>query len=320
MKIGDPTYRGTEVHLPVEVLSLITVHLATSNNAETQSLHAPAITFSVAALAPLSKCPNLRLLDLSGDQYSIQLSELLNSIRGLEHLTSLGLPKNILCDHGSFPPVLHWPPNLERLRAPGTICSLPQSWDTLFRSWPRALKDVQFPDGDFLQDCPFARFEDCREKATFIERLVIGFTPRHPARPVMTGTLFDILHVFSCLKEVTVPDILARNALLGRYNPAIEEVACNHSTLEILVVTSHAAGQLPFGFQVDVQPQAELCLTTLPRLLKLPKLRRLVISGSFVSRDTEEKENVLKMLSDILERRANPELRGSSGIFVLEDL
>jgi hypothetical protein len=36
MKIGDPTYRGAEVRLPVEVITMITAHIASCNSFDSQ--------------------------------------------------------------------------------------------------------------------------------------------------------------------------------------------------------------------------------------------------------------------------------------------
>ncbi len=256
---------------------------------------------------------------MSGDRYSITLGELLGSIRDLESLTSLGLPKDILSDKDRpVPSKLHWPENLTRLHASGAICSHPQTWDVLFRSWPVTLTNVMFPDCDYGNYPPFARLGECQEIASFVQRLEIGSLTREMVRPAI-GTLFDILFVFPRLKHVTIPDDLARNTLTGAYRPNIEEAARGHFSLETLVIHGDTFPRPSWTFPWDDRPQDEVCAITLARLSKVPKLRRLEIRGSFIEGDMEAKEQTLKVLSEILEKRASAELRASSGIFLLDD-
>lgn len=256
---------------------------------------------------------------MSGDRYSISLGELLDSIRHLGNLTSLGLPKDILSDKDRPLPVKsQWPQNLIRLHAPGAICSQPQAWDLLFRRWPPTLTNVKFPDCDYGNYPPFARLGECQETANFVQRLEIGSLTREMVRPAI-GTLFDILFVFPSLKQITIPNDLARNTLTGAYRPSIEEAARRHLFLETLIINGDAFPRSSWTFPWDEPPHDQVCAITLARLSKLPKLRRLEIHGPFIEGDLEEKERTLKVLSEILEKRASNELRASSGIFLLED-
>ncbi|KIW71480.1 hypothetical protein PV04_03640 [Phialophora macrospora] len=401
MKIGDPTYRGAEVRLPVEVIAMITAHIASYNELDSQkslwacclvskswyaasvshlyyrprlsprnfdlfarticpphkarrarvgiedmirhldmreiayessnsltsrlinrtksslqSFLPPAVTFSVASLAPLSKCQNLALLDMSGDRYAFTLKELLGSIGGLEHLKSLALPKDMLCEKGqALTGNLQWPENLMLLHAPGAICSWPRSWDTLFRSWPVNLTTVRFPDCDNAHNSPFGRLEDCQQTADFVQCLEIHSPPRHAPRP-MNGTLYDILRVFPRLRTVTIPDDIATNTVLGRSGQQAAVEASRHLSLEILTV--NVTVQPSWALHSSAQLEIALPLFELDMLIKPPRLRRLEIYGSFLAIRSEEKERYVNEISELLRGRAKPDQRDSSGIFLLK--
>ncbi|KAL1971056.1 hypothetical protein VTN77DRAFT_7 [Rasamsonia byssochlamydoides] len=79
---------------------------------------APAASFSINCLASLSKCGNLRYLDLSLVNESIPFTSLKKAISHLQKLVTLRLPRStILTD----PERLQWPPKLQRLQVGGTF-------------------------------------------------------------------------------------------------------------------------------------------------------------------------------------------------------
>ncbi|MCJ1428048.1 hypothetical protein MMC29_005955 [Sticta canariensis] len=83
---------------------------------------APKASFAVNSFAALSKCTNLRRLDLSFIDYTLDLYSLLNSIKNLDKLEYLNYPlsctpKNIKI--GEHPP--SWPMNLRELHIPGNL-------------------------------------------------------------------------------------------------------------------------------------------------------------------------------------------------------
>ncbi|OCT54853.1 F-box domain protein [Cladophialophora carrionii] len=294
----------------------LTSRLINRTKSSLQSFHPPAVTFSVASLAPLSKCVNLALLDMSGDRYSFTLKELLGSIGGLEHLKSLALPKDMLCEKGqAVTGDLQWPENLTLLHAPGAICSWPRSWDTLFRTWPASLTTLRFPDCDNAHESPFSRLEICQKTANFVQHLEIHSPPRHTPRP-MAGTLYDILRVFPRLRTVTIPDDMAANTVLGLYGREAAVAAPRHLSLEALTI--NVTVQPSWTFQSSDQLRVELHLSGLDMLFKPPWLRKLEIRGSFLDLNSEEKQTRLKELSERLRERAKPDQRESSGIFLMK--
>lgn len=77
---------------------------------------------SVNSFAALSKCTNLRRLDLSFIDYSLDLYSLLNSIKNLDRLEYLNYPLSCInkkTKAGEHPP--SWPTNLRELHIPGNL-------------------------------------------------------------------------------------------------------------------------------------------------------------------------------------------------------
>ncbi|MCJ1269660.1 hypothetical protein MMC22_009552 [Lobaria immixta] len=81
---------------------------------------APQAPFAINSFAALSKCTNLRRLDLSSIAYTLDLNSFFNSIKGLDKLEFLYYPPscrlNKMSEHPSS-----WPKNLRELRIPGNL-------------------------------------------------------------------------------------------------------------------------------------------------------------------------------------------------------
>lgn len=95
-----------------------TSRLLSRTKTSLRSFVAPAVSFSTTSLAPLSKCLQLRQLDLSRDQYDFSLSRLLGSIRDLPHLEWLSLPKDCPFFNDQLVGINQntWPPSLTFLQ------------------------------------------------------------------------------------------------------------------------------------------------------------------------------------------------------------
>ncbi|KIX93726.1 uncharacterized protein Z520_10632 [Fonsecaea multimorphosa CBS 102226] len=398
MKIGDPTYRGAQVHLPLEIVRLITDHVASghgdaaqtslwacclvsktwyaasvaqlynypllssrnfdlfvrticptqrsrrsrvglenmiknldmsrlaydSSNSLTARLifrtklslerfTSPAVTFSIASLAPLSKCVNLRQLDLSTDYYSISVIDLLSAIAELKHLTSLSLPKgfHILQDIHSVQN-LRWPENLARLRASDVMCFRSVEWDLLIESWPQTLKTVTFPD------CPHFTGADvflhCEKQAEHVQRLKLT---ESRGLGEDSYNLFDILHVFPALQELIVPADVARRTL-NESPVETEEPATRDSPLEILRITPTCHPKWYLDSQGRVNARTDF--QSFSRLAVLPRLRRLEMPDSLTTYDGEgDQQTLFEELSRRIEDRADRDQRASAGIFLVDD-
>lgn len=108
---------------------------------------APAVSFSTTALAPLSKCRELRQLDLSRDQYDFGLIRLLASIKDLPHLDWLSLPKDCPSLRDNIVAVKEhsWPLNLTFIQFNTNKTDELSSWNfNLLDYLPRKLRALTF--------------------------------------------------------------------------------------------------------------------------------------------------------------------------------
>ncbi|EXJ63577.1 uncharacterized protein A1O5_11338 [Cladophialophora psammophila CBS 110553] len=392
MKIGDPTYRGAQVHLPLEVATLIMAYVASGHDPDTQtslwacclvsktwyaasvphlynrpflsswnfdlftrticpaaqprrsrvglenmikhldmsrlayestnsltarlinrikssleSFATPAVTFSVSSLASLSKCVNLRHLDMSADSYSIQLRDLFDAIAKLKRLTSLSLPRGIKFRAEYLPwENLKWPEKLTRLHATDLMCSRSMDWDMLFESWPRTLKTLTFPMSDVLLHC--------QKRVDHVQRLELTDSRGSGDD---SYNLFDILQVFPSLQELIVPADVARRTL-NELPVEAEGTAATTAPLEILRITPtpYPKWYLHSQGRVHVEPDFE----AFRRLAVLPRLRRLEMPKSLTTCNRDGDETWFEELSRRIEKRADQDQRSSSGIFLVDDL
>ncbi|KIW75549.1 hypothetical protein Z517_10291 [Fonsecaea pedrosoi CBS 271.37] len=288
----------------------LTARLIFRTKLSLEGFASPAVTFSIASLAPLSKCVHLRQLDLSADSYSIEVVDLLHAIAELEHLTSLSLPKGFRIYRNLHSiQNLRWPRNLTRLYASDVMCTRSAEWDLLIESWPRTLRTLTCPDfpGFFAPDV----FLYCRKQADYVQRLELT---QSSGAPGGNSNLFDILQVFPGLQELIVPIDVAWNTL--REPPVqTEEVAIRRSLLEILRIMPR-----PRWYSDN---QGELNAPTdfgsLSRLAALPRLRRLEMPKSFTTYDSEGDQILFEEISGRIEDRADADQRNSSGIFLVDD-
>ncbi|OAL37706.1 hypothetical protein AYO20_02883 [Fonsecaea nubica] len=294
---------------------VLTARLIFRTKLSLEGFASPAVTFSIASLAPLSKCVQLRQLDLSADSYSIEVIDLLHAIAELEHLTSLSLPKGFRIYRNLHSiQNLRWPRNLTRLYASDVMCTRSAEWDLLIQSWPRTLKTLTCPDfpGFFAPDV----FLYCRKQADYVQRLELT---QSSGAPEGNSNLFDILQVFPGLQELIVPIDVAWNTL--RESPAeTEEVAIRHSPLEILRIMPRPRWHSDSWYP---DSQGELNAPTdfgsLSRLAALPRLRRLEMPKSFTTYDSEGYQALFEEISGRIEDRADADQRSSSGIFLVDD-
>jgi hypothetical protein len=266
----------------------------------------------VASLAPLSKCLNLRLLDLSRDRYAFTLANLLDAIVDLEDLDSLSLPQSILSDYTDqarrgWPKLMQWPKSLRRLSAPGEIPSRPQSWDVLLESWPGSLTTLLLPDSDAGQQSAgaFLWVNKCTKAATSLKYLEVDESGRSGSGYV-PGTMWHILHIFPSLKEITLPKQLALQTVFSSQYQ-LKRYPSRWTNLRTLILKPLAPPGSAQG------PSAGLEEELLALLALTPKLCRLEMHGAFSGGDYEE-ELKAKLSSTLLERADAPQ-RSSAGFF-----
>lgn len=133
-----------------------TSRLISRTKASLMEFVAPAVSFSTTALAPLSKCSRLQYLDLSRDAYDFDMTQLMRSIKHLDELNKLSLPKNILLWHSTqtFEKNIRviasektdfWPSNLTHLQF-NEFHMEPsgEDWKALLLSLPLTLEFLSF--------------------------------------------------------------------------------------------------------------------------------------------------------------------------------
>ena len=186
--------------LAYESTKSLTARMLRRTHKSLETFVAPAVSFSLAGLAPLSKSPHLRCLDLSNDSYHINVNELLRSISDIENLWYLSLPRNAL--HTTYLSIsrfsFRWPPGITHLQINGALPDDRDGWEGLIDSLPESLVAISF---QHLRDLkPFWNLQDSSSRAESIRRLSIG----EPARDSQLE-LRGLLDVFPNIKRADIP-------------------------------------------------------------------------------------------------------------------
>ncbi|MCJ1469284.1 hypothetical protein MMC07_007917 [Pseudocyphellaria aurata] len=83
---------------------------------------APQVSFAINSFAALSKCTNLRRLDLSSIAYTLDLDSFMHSIKRLDKLDCLYYPRSCtLNNNRTLKHLASWPINLRELHIPGNL-------------------------------------------------------------------------------------------------------------------------------------------------------------------------------------------------------
>ncbi|KAL1999147.1 hypothetical protein VTN02DRAFT_4990 [Thermoascus thermophilus] len=135
---------------------------------------APMISFSTNCLPALSKCGNLRHLDLSLVRDHIPFANLKKAIGHLQRLTSLRLPRSTILTVDDDPSsLLSWPPGLSRLQLSGSFPpSSLSSIGTL--SWPASLTSLTLKNCTDLSVGPISALLSSPQLARSLIRLRIS--------------------------------------------------------------------------------------------------------------------------------------------------
>ncbi|KIW17368.1 hypothetical protein PV08_04562 [Exophiala spinifera] len=294
--------------LAYESSKSLTARLLRRTRNSLESFAAPAVTFSIACLAPLSKCAHLKLLDLSCDSYEMTLPQLLDSIGHLSHLVTLKLPRNALRGRCSLSSKSHWPVHLRNLQVSDFLYDDLESWATLFESWPSSIRSFK------IAECKGYGSLHCLEPSFLavdsITSFEIGISWHEDAFP-----FHRLLKTFPNIVRLTLPayqaEQLAKSTGVDEFMSDLQsgaylQDADHESSVEVLILT----GQQP---PATVPPA--LSAEILGRYVhKFPRLRRLEIPEPYARPGGATRE--YELLNDELERRGNAENRATSGLYL----
>ncbi|KAJ9210176.1 hypothetical protein DTO166G4_8188 [Paecilomyces variotii] len=128
---------------------------------------APAAAFAINCLASLSKCNNLRYLDLYLVRESIPFTSLKKSLSNLEKLTTIRLPRSTSLNVSDSTNI-KWPSNLQRLQLSG---SFPSSIGSF--SWPDRLTSLTLRSCEDLSVAPMSSLLSSPQLSRTLKRLTI---------------------------------------------------------------------------------------------------------------------------------------------------
>ncbi|KAK4939297.1 hypothetical protein LTR10_020386 [Elasticomyces elasticus] len=293
--------------LAYESSKSLTARLLRRTRTSLESFASPAVTFSIACLAPLGKCTNLQFLDLSADGYDMNLRQILDSLSHLDHLTTLKLPRNALRIALSLQKS-HWPRNLHTIQLSDWLYEELPSWAALFESWPDSLTTLK------IQECvsygSLNSLDPSAVTAETIRVLDIGLSwheDRFPLRRVM--------HSFPCAEVLRLPAYVAED--LARMNQT-DEMLINLTSGDTLVDVDHDS---LLEVLVLTEPQSpgrklpQFSTALLERWVrKYPRLRRLEVPEKYTG--LNHARAYYEKLGATLEERAATDKLASSGIFL----
>lgn len=193
------------------------------------------IQFRTSSLAPLSKCKNLRRLDLrltqthrTSSSPGTNIYDLLRSIRNLDNLRVLSFPplRWLYLDSDNVRmAMVQWPRNLTHLRLSGTLPRTTGWWQEIASRWPETLTSLEFQDcGDStpmmywgVENIVFPRIDSLRISG---DRL----------NPHDDHLMYATLRLFPYLRFLSLPALL-----IGKQSPWCE--GSRNMSLERLEIT-----------------------------------------------------------------------------------
>lgn len=259
------------------------------------------------SLAPLSKAERLKHLDLSNDFYDIDLSQLLQAVCDLAHLTHLSAPKGAMKRaYGSIKQRYRWPASLHHLRLSGTMPNAINEWEGLLIDLPTSLRILTL---SFLSS-PARNLPVVFWYMSSSAKQVTSLHILHARYASLRATA--LFRPFPNLKLLSLP-----------YDRLGVEEICNLSgqrvlstTLEDLVITDD-----PYVCTEELNPVDratgfdDLCLL----VSRFPSLKRLELPGRYYS-DLRWEGDVADI--DILQRRFSErwpsESQSEVGVFLRE--
>ena len=197
---------------------------------------APQASFSIYCYAPLSKCSNLRSLDLSLVSASEPLQSLFNTVKSLSNLENFCLPRSSGFGNAIInPESIKWPPRLKRLYLSGGI-------DAHFLygivHFPPTLSEL------ILEHCPQAKGHAVRQLLATMSAAKVPLKYLRIASMPRFGinTLDVILAYFPKLEHLTVSIDYITPAILNpefqEHNHAVPTLDFSNHALRILELTN----------------------------------------------------------------------------------
>lgn len=99
-----------------------------------------------SSFIPLSKCHQLRKIDLSLMIARISLNAVFRSLRNLNHLSSLCFPRYTYFHNVADAELILWPPNLKHVTLSGIFSAPVHCYVQLVKRWPPSLQHVTLAD------------------------------------------------------------------------------------------------------------------------------------------------------------------------------
>ncbi|KAE8160348.1 hypothetical protein BDV40DRAFT_313980 [Aspergillus tamarii] len=177
LNLGTFVHRLNLSHLVYHSSNSLTARLLGRVKENLEVFIAPTLTFSISSLPALSKCTNLRNLDLALVHEAIPFLNLKQAISRLHKLVTLRLPQStILTDPESTK--VPWPPSLHRLQISGRFN--PLLIPTF--SWPPALTSLTLKNCSELSVSNLSSLISSPQLGESLQRLTIsgsnrGLTP-----------------------------------------------------------------------------------------------------------------------------------------------
>ena len=197
---------------------------------------APQASFAINSFAALSKCTQLRHLDLSLISASIPPKLLFQTLLALENLETLFFPRSSGQQTDDATESYAWPPKLKALHLAGWIDS--NFLRTHVTNAPLSLERLS------IQHCPQVYSEPLLEALSVLGGRLQHLTIRHPMPKLQVGVLDHIL--------LLCPNLIALRVSADYISSALFQSIENGHPLQILDLDCSGTA----GVDVEVAPSA----------------------------------------------------------------
>ncbi|KAJ9609202.1 hypothetical protein H2200_006974 [Cladophialophora chaetospira] len=295
-------------------------------NSSLESYESSTVTANTSILSSLSRCTNLKFLDLTANLRELNFLDILDATAMLPRLETLKTPQNCLscqCDRlqGSLLD-LRWPPALRSLQLPGFFFWDNQDWVVPNAvGWPKTLRSLSIMEClgyyPFANGSPWRPESEQCTKAPQIESLEIGNSRGYGSPSMELDGLFGF---FPNLKTLKIP---AEAAL---HKDAVQSLRhINATQLEVLDLQPPPDYAYPF-LRWDLTPTG--CPASLDQYVTtFPNLRRMTVPDAviYVEQSLRRKDPAyynetvqpsLEALNTALQDRSASKDRGNSGLFI----